>query len=612
MAILDSIRDLVTGSRDLEDLSKKLDEKIADGTLPTNQDAVTILREQAKSYAQPQSTKRSRSKLDVRRQQDILVPASQLFYNALKEIAAESDNVPPYGNPQRDDYLSKVWQKEPILAGAVYSMAAKMTALTWKVVGRRRLAQQAAQMFSAAAYIDGYDWGGFISSSATDFFTTDDGVFWETVKSGNPLLGRLVEIGHIDSIACTLTGHVKYPVIYNSALTGQENKFRPGEIVHFASMPSPREEHLGKGFCAVSRAIRAAKLLMGLHEYDEEKLSNLPPEGVAAVTGLTMREFQDAVKLWRTKREQNISLTFPQVLWLIGSNPGASVKLDFIGFSQMPESFDRKTVVPQYVNTLALAFGVDTREFWPVSTSTLGTAAESEIQHEKAKGKGPGEFLTITERALNNELPEGVDFEYDTQDIEEDKNAAEIAKGWVDAYIPMMAPAVEGVEPLLKREDVLRLLADKGVIPDYMAMGEREVIESTEVHVKSLGYSEDFTSFEWSRNGGIIEKRLPPIVLYGRVQQAISDGTMDPIPAEREKEDEIVEAEFIEIKQGESKIRGQPIPEKEVVRGDAITENTLKAEMKLWRSDKRLEPFVPTEDEEEDYIQRTLDEGSNS
>lgn len=606
------------------------------------------------------------SKLDIRKtSSDVVNP--YVAFNMLRSYFSENapNVLPEYGDIGRDIVLADFWRMEPILAGAVYSMSAKMSSMKWNITGPRLKSLKAARMLARATHIRGQDWGSFMSSTAVDFYTTNNGVFWETARerasnsrSLNALAAPLADIGHIDSLCCTLTGNTKFPMIYYSEITGQQLRFKKGEYLDFASLPSPRERMLGIGFCAVDRAYRAAKLLFGLHDYDEEKLSNLPPEGVAAVTGLTMDEFMDALILWRKGREADNSLTFPQVLWLIGSQPETQVGLDFIGFSQIPESFNRNDVVNHYVMTLALDFGVDAREFWAISSGSLGTASESEIQHLKAKGKGPGEFISTVERHINGELPEGVDFGFDTQDIEEDATAAAVAKAWVDVFYPLYqgtpadqkgdgamgrveetqtpkppkkgmvgdqqpkspqqqpgavpgagtqqagmpgnfgAPAVEQV---ITKEQLIRLLADKGVLPDYMVNDKRISIEDSDIHIDKHNYEDD-AKFVWE-NGILKEARLPPIVLGSSAYVADEPEVSGFSNVEDSSYSNIMR--YLKQKEGEifsgvRGIHGKPIPETEVVRGASVTKRTVEDELERWRNHPILSKYVPTKEELEE------------
>lgn len=565
----------------------------------------------------------------------------------------------PHGDPQRDFILAEYWKSEPILAGAVYSMSAKMSTLSWQIHGTKRMATRYANLYSGMLSMNGMGWGDAISVTAQDFYTLDRGSFWITPRTGSHLTGALKEIGVIDALCCAMTGNWRMPVLYQSAVTGQLERLRPGEFAHFASLVSPREEFFGIGLCAVSRAHRAARILLGLSDYDWEKLNNMPPEGVAAVSGLTQDEFQDSLTLWRAARETNKSLTYPQVLWLLGSQPNTTVGLDFIGFSQIPESFDRDKVIEQYVNTLALDFGVDAREFWPISTSSLGTAAESEIQHMKAKGKGPGEFITIIERYLNGEQPDGVEFSFDTQDVGEDMAAATLAKTWIEAFMPLYTGGQQkgaltpnptrgpggskpeppgtatinkqlpgqppqpggGDDKIIDKKQLLRLLIDRGVLPNWIVDDARTMVSDTGIAEKELADIDPDQPIRivWkaARNGiGKFEYyRTEPIQIHPLTNDSAPTATvMQKEPEngverkfagiELESEllvrmkavaDELIEEEL------ERNIRGKPLPAGEALRGPRVTVNSVKAEIERWRKHPLLAQYVPTLEEQQEF-----------
>ena len=54
-----------------------------------------------------------------------------------------------------------------------------------------------------------------------------------------------------------------------------------------------------------------------------------------------------------------------------------------------------------YITTMALAFGRDYQDFAPLPGGNLGTSNQSEILHEKSKGKGPSLFMEILTYAMN-------------------------------------------------------------------------------------------------------------------------------------------------------------------------------------------------------------------
>jgi hypothetical protein len=496
------------------------------------------------------------SRQDVHTQDDVDIMAP-MFHHIIS--MANREGIPKRGSQDYRYWLDKLWKDEPILAGAVYSMEAKMQAMSWRILGGRNNANRMSSMLARARYLGGVGWSGFIGASAIDFYTQDLGVFWEVLREGDSQWGRMSDLATIDSRNCIMTGNVSKPVYYASSVVSQEIYYKPGEFIHFDSMPSPDEREWGSGYCAVSRASRAAKLLIALHDYDAEKLSNLPPEGIASVTGLTDREFRQAIVMWQAERKKNNSLTFPQVMWLVGNNPGAKVSVDIASFSQVPESFDRQTVVSQYVNTLALCFGVDTREFWAISTGALGTASEAEVQHMKARGKGGGEFISLVERALNAEFPQDTTFEFDTQDVEEDMIAAGIAKAWVDAYLPL----VESEKGILSVDDFKRILADNRALPEWVVSGERAAITSEEVHKDLV---EDIVRFVWLA-GRLNCATLIDMSGAGRVAVAKDNGGPN--------------------------IRGKPIPDDKVEEGARLTSTSYRDELKIWGEIDELRAYVP-------------------
>lgn len=486
------------------------------------------------------------------------------MWHSMMMTCQKADDIPARGTYAYMMWADDLWKNEPILAGAVYSMEAKMSSMTWRVEGGKNGASKVAHMLARARHLGGNDWTGFIAPEAIDFYTQDNGVWIDVVRASEPY-GQITDIATIDTRNCVLTGNAAIPMYYSSSTLSQELWYKPWQFIHFTSMPLPNERTLGLGYCAVSRAARAAKLLMALHDYDAEKLSNLPPEGIASVTGLTDREFRQAIRIWLEERKKNNSLTFPQVLWLIGNNPNAKVSVEISSFSAIPESFDRQTVIQQYVNTLALCFGVDTREFWAVSSGALGTAAETEVQHLKARGKGGGEFIALVERHFNAEFPPGVTFAFDTQDIEEDMVAAGVAAAWIEAYFKLAFPG-EGNDAIIDGDTYKRLLADRGVLPEWAVGDKRVSISSGEVHKEFL---EDLVRFIYT-SGRLVT--APIVLLPSAVERFkdVADYTMPVQPA----------------------IKGKPIPDGEVERGAKVTRKSIESELAFWKTIPELAQYV--------------------
>lgn len=387
--------------------------------------------------------------------------------------AKAADGLPAYGLLIRDAALRDFWKSDSILSGAMASMVQKLISLGYSITGTRNHARKAARILVEAN--EGRGWSDFIAKYAQDFLGADRGAFTE--------LGRVDKdsndvdaIFHIDALYMIPRHDSKFPYYFQSP--GQTTRKIPArDVYRTVGMPSPSDQMNSLGFCAVSRAAKAAKLLMTLHEYDSDKLSNMPPQGLAAISGMNERQMRDALTKYKTSLEQREQQVFPGVLWLASMT--GDLKVDITEFSTLPDSFSRQEVVQIYVYTLALAFGVDAREFWPAAIAGA-TRADALVQAMKAKGKGPGELISVTERSLNTfVMPAGVEFRFDVQDDEEDQLKAEIARTRaqiLDFLYSRSAQLTAGVGgegvPIITQEEARRLAASWGIIPRDFVLAE--------------------------------------------------------------------------------------------------------------------------------------------
>ena len=186
-------------------------------------------------------------------------------------LADRSDGIPTWGTQKREEWLREFWKKESILAGAVHSAVAKIIGLGWTISGGRNKVARYASILREA---DGKDWDTFLSKFLLDYLTQDKGAFIEfgsTVKDG-PIQGLF----NMDSCECSLTGDWDYPVKYCDIM-GNWHKMPRTSVSHVCSLPSANVAMNNYGYCAVSRAINAAQILILVNQYEREKLSDLPP-----------------------------------------------------------------------------------------------------------------------------------------------------------------------------------------------------------------------------------------------------------------------------------------------------------------------------------------------
>ena len=180
----------------------------------------------------------------------------------------------------------------------------------------------------------------------------------------------------------------------------------------------------------------------------------------------------------------------------------------------------------------------------------------------------------MVERSLHAELTADTTFSFDTQDIEEDMVAASVAKGWVDAYISLLYPPtrMEGAEPAIDAQTFKRLLAEKGVLPEW-AVGDRMVsIDSDSVHKDLL---DDIVAFIWNDGGRMIERTL--------IDLTSSKPVLKQLPADTQP-----------LLDGPN-IKGVPIADDEVDRGTGLTSTAVNSEMQIWASIPELAEYVPDE-----------------
>lgn len=394
--------------------------------------------------------------------------------------STQEGEIPAWWSQARDIELRQFWKLpgNDILQGAIASMLMKFGAMNWVLTGRQSpnpanpipgtvdfhqpiLAEQAEF---------GKGWNVLLAKTLTDFFTVDKCAFWELLGEGEPdepiqppgVLG----IAHLDSILCQLTGDPTFPVLFNNPKTNKAHKLHASRVVHMVDMPAPNEVMYETGFCAVSRVIASSQILLKLARYKNEKLSDLPEAGLLLLNNIMPPQWEDVKANHSRERRRLGEELWNSIMVLIGLDPAQPVSAEFISFADVPDAFDELQTTNIYANIVALAFGVDVREFWPLSAGPLGTAAETLIQHQKARGKGVGNVISMLERVINwHILPNSVDFFFDFANDEEDRLQSEIDKVRTETIMDMWKPPTRdqgelGFRAPVSPEEIRQMLAD--------------------------------------------------------------------------------------------------------------------------------------------------------
>lgn len=402
--------------------------------------------------------------------------------------------VAPWWSEQRDRDLRTFWMMEgnDILQGAISSLVKKFKAMSWVLEGPNSRTKERQEVLASAEF--GQGWAAMLSKVLLDYMTQDKGGFIELIGEGRldgPMDGLPLALAHLDAQYCQLTGDVEYPVIFYSTLDGLPHKLHATRVAHLVDMPSPNEAMNDIGFCGVSRVIASSQVLLKLAQYKNEKLSDLPEAGLLLLNNIAPHKWDDVKANHERGRRKLGQELWNNIITLIGMDPASPITAEFLSFANLPDQFDELQSTNIYLNIVALAFGVDPREFWPITEGRLGSGAETTVQHQKAKGKLVGELTSNIERIINwHVLPSSVNFAFDFQDDEEDRTRAEINQLKIESIMKMWVPGETVPTPVTALE-IRQMLADNTdyFLQDFLQVDITDEVElsDTEREAKMYG-----------------------------------------------------------------------------------------------------------------------------
>lgn len=368
--------------------------------------------------------------------------------------------LPPWWSQSRDialrDFLMR--PNNDILQGALSSMNKKFKAMNWVIEGPQRVVNRLQKLLTVSEFWKG--WGTLLGKTLTDYNTQDKGGFWELMGSGDPEgpIETVLGIAHLDAHLCQLTGDIEFPVLFNNPKTENVHKLHTTRVAHFVDMPSPAEGMNDTGFCAISRIAGSSEILLKINKYKNEKLDDLPEAGLLLFNNVLPDKWDDAKGDYNRETRRLGQQHWRNIMTLFGLDPAQPATADLISFSNLPDAFSELESTNIYLNIVALAFGVDTREFWPITGGALGSATETTVMHQKARGKGVGEVISMLERVINWKImPPSATFAFDFKNDEEDLLQADIDEKRTGTIMSMWQP--DGLGPVNKFE-IRQMLAD--------------------------------------------------------------------------------------------------------------------------------------------------------
>jgi hypothetical protein len=360
-------------------------------------------------------------------------------YGILRWMGMGHDIIPPWWSASRDAELRRFWKSGDHIAGAVYSVATRVTTTPFQILPkddsvRSHMRQAETMQTLLNQYADyGQGWQVCMDKFVQDVLTQDNGGFLEVIGPGpadGPLMGAAVGIAHLDSGRCTRTSDPEFPIIYQD-IDGKRYKLHYTRVIYRSQMPSPQKEMYGVGFCAVSRAIYNAQNLIDMAVYKQEKLGSRPPRQLLVGSHVSAAKILEAFALANANMDNQNLGRFSKTV-VIGSGDN-DISVDRVDLASVPDGFDEETSTTLAMFAIAMAFGVDARELWP-ATSSGATKADAMVQHLKARGKGLGQLQKMITQEINHKvLPAHLYIEFDAQDDEEDQIQSEINNMRADA-----------------------------------------------------------------------------------------------------------------------------------------------------------------------------------
>lgn len=399
------------------------------------------------------------------------------FFSSIWNFVSDIQKEPAYSSDSRtrDAWLRKVWKLEPYLAGVLNSVVQIDKNRGWTITGGRNQVNRFTKILHQAFFTpDLTGWRQFFGGSAQAYYTSDLGSVSEIGRNGKD--GPLSNLYFVDPVRCRLTGGEKSPLDYYSPVGGGQNWGR-SDFFRVTSLPSTDEILNGLGYCAVSRCIELAKIMVGIYQYDNEMLLNRAPRGLMLLKGITQEQWEEAMTVRGAKLDGDEKTYYGAVNVIASMDASTELEAQLISLSQLPAEFNQQIFTDLLMYGYALIFGYDPREFWPVSSGSLGTATETETQHRKAGGKGGLDFTLGFQERLQEELPDTVHFEFEERDQDGELAEAKLTLAKVD---PVMA-MYDGGNGVIDRDESRILLAEQNIInPDWTITQEDVTSTDTE------------------------------------------------------------------------------------------------------------------------------------
>lgn len=351
-------------------------------------------------------------------------------------IVSPRGSILPHRATRQREVALRDWYRadeQTMIRGAFSGVAKKIAALPYEIAGEDTGTYNRdyfQNVFNEADF--GRGMARLVVKLVLDYLRQDVGAFIELVAPGNPTkapTGPVTGIAYLDSLRCIPTGDPEFPAVYCDR-QGKYHRLHHTRVIQILDMEDGDESQPGYGDCALSRAITIASRQLHMNRYIEQFLDDKPAPGITVVQNV-MKDQLMAVLSYAQRQRDNYELpVYGDRAFLFGMSPEFPVGMEHLNFSTAPEKFDWKVYTDIDINMLALAMNVDVQELWQLVGQSMGSGQQSEILHQKSRGKTIGFLITALTRAFNSILPDGFQFAFKYLDEEEAAQEATKAQTW--------------------------------------------------------------------------------------------------------------------------------------------------------------------------------------
>lgn len=373
----------------------------------------------------------------------------------------------------------RAWDRNPrnwIWQGARSGQIKKVAATPWSITGKQR-SSYFQQVLRQADF--GRGWNSLIDKGLRDYFRQNNGWYMEVIAPGNPKkppTGAITGLAHLDSLRCFPTGDPEFPVVYYNT-KGTLHLMHRTRVVHLVDTPDGDDSQPGYGESALYRGISIASQQLHMSRFIESKFDGKPEPGYVFWNGLSTQ--QRLARFEKFRDEQQRDERWGNVIHFEAMDPANPISASFVSFSQAPESWSYKEYTELQVNAWALALGIDVQEIWQLTGGNIGSGQQSAVLHAKSQGKTYGDILTQLERALNDVLPENLEFKFERRDVQEAQERATTAEKW--------AGFTAQIKDETTAEERRRILADNvETFKDAVTDTDGQIISLTDADVQPI------------------------------------------------------------------------------------------------------------------------------